>query len=555
MPQLNRTILIEKNFLHFPIKTAAERNYVQIYCRGTVHYEHYMPLTEGTPDFYAFLDVSRFRGEKLVLTVEAPKSITQSALDNILQGDDCSPDNPLYQDLYREKYRPRYHFSTRRGWTNDANGLIFYGGKYHMYYQHNPYDTEHGGVCCCWGHAVSDDLVTWEEHSDAIMPKNRFYNIASGTCFIDENNTLGYGAGALIAAYTGLLAINNTDNPDDPRHSNIGQLIAYTKNGGESFIDIPENPVLFTEKDWRDPCVFYHKESGAWIMLIYECTDGKYSFCFYRSDNLINWSKTSHIEPYYECPDIYRVNVRDEAGNPTDEEKWVLCGANGRYMIGDFDGFSFTPHTQLQCNNYGKNYYAGQTWKNSPDGEIYHIYWMAPKTYADMPFSQHMSIVTRHRLIKYSDGSYRLLREPIEALKKLRGRVSEYDICNTDGKSPFSISAGVSAEYDITVTNISEPFYITVAGKTAGYDPESCSLIFIDVSLESDKRVPIHIAKGAPLEIQIFTDVDCVEFYLNRGEASASYCTEIENSEISVKSKCSMKIKAYEMNSIWNVPE
>ena len=117
-----------------------------------------------------------------------------------------------------------------------------------------------------------------QEHDDAIMPENRFYNIASGTCAIDFNNTLGKGYGTILAAYTGLSSANFTGDVNDTRYKNIGQNLAYSTDGGYTFTPLPQNPVIHTDEDWRDPCLFWHEPSKKWIIVVFEVREGRYVF-------------------------------------------------------------------------------------------------------------------------------------------------------------------------------------------------------------------------------------------------------------------------------------
>ena len=540
-----RIIKIEADYLHFPIKKDGVMNYVSFFSRGKILHEFHFALTDQKPDYYTFLYVGDIKGQNLTLTLPRPAGIDgKKALAAILQGGPCTVDNPLYPDLYREKLRPAFHFSPRRGWNNDPNGLIYADGKYHLYFQHNPFATEHGAVNVSWGHATSKGLIHWTEHDDAIMPENRFYNIASGTCAIDFNNTLGKGYGTILAAYTGLSSANFTGDVNDTRYKNIGQNLAYSTDGGYTFTPLPQNPVIHTDEDWRDPCLFWHEPSKKWIIVVFEVREGRYVFSFYSSENLIDWTFMSCVGDFYECPDFYRIKVENEF-----IYKWVLVAANGRFVVGTFDGERFFPETDITVSDLGTASYAGQNWLNSPDGRILNICWLCTDKKADAPFCQGMTVVTELKLVRVPDG-YRLYRCPIEELTSLRKNSKKIKTSVKSG-SPYEFTLTEPCEIQITLHKTKGRVHFTVGRQHFAYDGKEKTLYLTDCPLEEDKIRPLSMEKKSPLEIRCFFDTLSVELFYNGGEFSTTYRDLLEGASVKIDGDCEMTFEVWGMRSIW----
>lgn len=238
-----------------------------------------------------------------------------------------------------EPYRPAFHFTPERNWLNDPNGLVYYKGEYHMFFQYNPFGI--GGANKSWGHAVSSDLVHWKELPVAIPVANGI-EIFSGSAVIDWNNTSGFQNGAeppMVAIYTGHGAVQD-------------QRVAYSNDRGRTFTNFSGNPVIpSTSNDFRDPNVFWHQPTSRWVMAV--CLPGQRKVRFYNSTDLKSWTQTSEFGPagstsgIWECPSFYMLPVDGEA-----TKKWVLTvscgggapsgGTGSQYFVGEFDGSTFT---------------------------------------------------------------------------------------------------------------------------------------------------------------------------------------------------------------------
>ncbi|MDX9883341.1 MAG: glycoside hydrolase family 32 protein [Prolixibacteraceae bacterium] len=316
------------------------------------------------------------------------------------------------REFNNEILRPQFHFSPEKNWMNDPNGLVHYEGEYHLFYQHNPFGPEWGYMH--WGHAISKDLVHWEYLPIALQPDNgskekEYATAWSGSGLIDHNNICGFqkdSVKTMLLFYTSY---------------QCGQRLAYSTDKGRTWNKYENNPLIpFDETDdARGPKVFWHPASGKYVMALYRKPNGNESqkgISFYTSSDLFNWEYKSHIPGFYECPDMVELSVNRRQ----DEKKWVLFDGDGSYIIGNFDGEKFTPESPKQKSDYGKNYYAAQTWNNiqETDGRDIQIAWMKGGEFPGMPFNGQMSFPCELSLEKSKDGIY-LLRNPANEIETL----------------------------------------------------------------------------------------------------------------------------------------
>jgi len=306
-------------------------------------------LPDSEPDFWVFLDMSDFKDKRALLRTEDGEM--KKGLGLIYQSDE----RQYLRNLYKEKHRPQVHFSTMRGWINDPNGLVYYDGEYHLFFQHYPFGYYWGQPH--WGHAVSTDLVHWEQLPDTLY-RHKLAGIYSGSSVIDYKNISGFKTGktdVMVAFYTTTRFLND-------REASC-QNIAYSNDKGRTWTDYKNNPVIgdrFKElgtDNARDPKVFWHKSTGKWIMVVYE----RIGHSIFTSDDLKEWKYQSHIQTFWECPELFELPVDGNSQNT----KWVMYGVSGDYLIGDFNGKRFMP--ELGMFNYlqGK-FFAAQTFNNVP---------------------------------------------------------------------------------------------------------------------------------------------------------------------------------------------
>ena len=335
----------------------------------------------------------------------------------------CKPEYVAWQNLKLgknpnpkiEDYRQRIHFSPEIGWTNDPNGMVWHKGEWHLFFQYNPLGTRWGNMS--WGHAVSKDLVKWEQLPTALYPDS-LGMIYSGSAIIDKHNTAGFGKDAMIAIYTSSYKSKSIKCQQ--------QSIAYSLDRGRTFTKYEGNPVLpSTRRNFRDPKVFWHEPTARWIMPL-ACGQGME---FYSSTNLKEWQFESRFGDKYgchfdvwECPDL--VELPYKGGT-----KWVLfCsitkdaqhGSSVQYFVGEFDGHTFTcdtPEAYTDWINYGRDNYATVTWSNVPDGRCVALAWQnnwkccSREKFPTVGYRGYMSLAYELQLIEY-EGKAKLVSRP-----------------------------------------------------------------------------------------------------------------------------------------------
>jgi sucrose-6-phosphate hydrolase SacC (GH32 family) len=422
------------------------------------------------------------------------------------------------KDYYSEKYRPQFHFSPEKNWMNAPNGLVYYDGEYHLFFQHNPKLTECGFMH--WGHAVSKDLIHWEHLPIALYPDENSTDEKhctewSGCAIVDENNVTGLQSGAektLIAFYTSY---------------ECGQRLAFSIDKGRTWEKYDGNSIIPYDDsdDARDPKVFWHKVSGKWVMVLYRRPGGseeKQGVSIYNSDNLIDWEFKSHLEGFHECPDLFELADENEIG----KAKWVILGGDGAYRLGSFNGEEFKPETDLKKLDYGKNFYATQTWSNHPEGKVIQIAWMKGAEYPEMPFNGQMSFPCELALKNTPEGQI-ITRNPIENIKLLYDNEFHKDAKNLMpgfNKNLLSSVKGkafhIIASFDIKTAD-SFGFKIRHSRKSTGTE------IRYDV-----KKNLLHCLGGksyvepkdGKLKLEILIDWSSVEIFVNDGETVMSSC-------------------------------
>lgn len=388
-----RDITIRCKYLNLPISHQVGRQRLTMQAIGMDRLQVVVRLTEGQPDYWVFKDVSALKGKTLRLHYEG----SQQALEAITQADTIVGES----EMYREENRPQFHFTTRRGWINDPNGLVYHQGLYHLYYQHNPYEREWENMT--WGHATSVDLLHWTERGDVLHP-DELGTMFSGSAVWDEHNTSGFGTRKnppLVYAYTA------------DRSDREAQCLAYSVDGGMTLHKYEGNPVVDSGAKWqthdtRDPRLLWYAPGKHWVMVLNE-RDGH---SIYTSPNLREWTYQSHVTGFWECPDLFELPVD---GNPADT-RWVMYGASNTYMIGRFDGKTFTPEEGKYRLTAG-TIYAAQTISNTPDGRRIQIGW-GRVSHPGMPFNGQMLLPTELRLTRTSQG-IRMVSTPIAEVQNL----------------------------------------------------------------------------------------------------------------------------------------
>jgi len=522
----NRELVLTAHYLNLPVTHDTLMQKVSLVIDGKTVREFNIELSEGTPGFWVFMDISSFKGKRAVLHAEHVPTGSRG-FDMIFQDDSIKDEDTFYT----EKLRPQFHFSSRCGWNNDPNGLVYNDGEYHLFYQHNPYGWKWGNMH--WGHAVSSDLIHWTELSDALYP-DRHGTMFSGSAVVDHANSSGFQKGAdkvMVAAYT-------ADSPELEV-----QCIAYSNDRGRTWEKYVKNPVIGDRHEFagshhtRDPKVFWHEPTRKWIMVLFEGTGNS----IFTSDDLKDWKYESHINGFWECPELFELPVD---GDPS-RKKWIMYGASGTYMIGNFDGKIFTMES-------GKHYYhqgilyAAQTYNDTPDGRRIQIGWGRVSS-PGMRFNQMMTFPSELTLRSTNEG-IRLFIEPIRELATLHTKA--YSLNNTmiRGENRDLLSGieaellHIIAEFEIR-TGVN--FGLVVNGYRIQYDMNNNRLN--DVFLSPEDNI---------IYLEILVDRTSVEIYANHGRL---YLSEAFNTvdnpkqlELFSHEEILLKnIEIYELKPIW----
>lgn len=398
-------------YLHLPIRNGAPKRRVTLLVDGKEMVSNEIEIADADPDWWAPMEIGNWKGSPIALVVDRLHEDSK-ALDRVQQSDQLLDS----EDLYRESLRGQFHFSPKRGWNNDPNGCVFYRGEYHLFFQHNPYGWSWGNMH--WGHAVSKDLVHWEELGDVLLP-DAMGPMFSGSAVVDWKNTSGLGSQEnppLVLIYTA------AGNP-------TVQGIAYSTDG-RKFTKYRGNPVLPQVTGGnRDPKVFWHASSDQWVMVLYVEWQGQHTIHFFTSPDLKEWELAS-ITPgdrpgagfLFECPDFFELPVEGRG----DSRMWVLMAANSDYGLGDFDGKRFWPDAMHLTGQRGKGFYAAQSFSDVPDGRRILIGWWRTET-KGMPFNQSMTVPLELGLLQTEVGP-RLTYRPVQELKKLRQKTHTFDL-------------------------------------------------------------------------------------------------------------------------------
>ncbi|OKP85432.1 glycoside hydrolase [Paenibacillus helianthi] len=447
--------------------------------------------------------------------------------------------------ITKQKYRGVYHFSPQAKWMNDPNGMVFFEGEYHLFFQHHPGGMTMGSMH--WGHAVSKDLITWEELPIALFP-DELGMIFSGSAVVDWNNTTGFfeDKPGLVAIFT-----HHLDMPEG-KPAVQRQSLAYSHDNGRTWTKYEGNPVLEHDTfiDFRDPKVFWHQETKQWVMIV-ACGQ---TVCLYHSPDLIHWTFASEFgegtgshDGVWECPDLFPLHVDGDTANT----KWVMLvsigadpafveGSRTQYFTGDFDGAVFTPDEDsehVRWLDYGRDNYAGVSWSDVPeeDGRRLFIGWMSNWMYArQTPAEEFRGAMTlpRELYLESRQGKILLVQKPVNELEVVRTPVlSLKDVTVQE------INASL-ADLQLDAYEIAARF---TRGMSAGFKVRAGAgeqtVIGIDAKAEelyvdrqTSGRLDFHEwfpgrhsaelqAPGEINDLRIFVDRTSVEVFSNGGQA------------------------------------
>lgn len=440
---------------------------------------------------------------------------------------------------YTESLRPGFHFTARDAYINDPNGLFYLDGTYHMMFQHGK-----SLATKTWGHAVGDDLLHWKQLDDAIPVDDGKYPAFSGSAFVDTENKSGLGVNGVppvLAMYTAW---------------GKGQCLAYSTDGGNTFIKHPKNPILKLPNDEkknflitaRDPEIFWHEPTEKWVMILYQnlkAIDATMGQGYFTSDNLIDWKFESHQTGYYVCPDLFQLPINGDMNN----KKWVALDWE-KYKIGEFDGKTFVPETDFIRLDQGPNqkFSANQTWENLSDNEKYRVQiaWLRGGKYPGMPFDQQMTFPCKLELVQKKGGSLRLQRTPVPAISKLYVESITRSNLRVSAEKPF-IQPLNGEFYDIFLNweSTEQPVIIDVLGHHIRCAGKEIKINKYETTLDETTQ-----------SIRLLIDRSSLELFINEGAAVITLADhqKPDSKTLRVSSQDQLKLKTatiHRLKSIW----
>jgi levanase/fructan beta-fructosidase len=426
------------------------------------------------------------------------------------------------QDTPTPQWRPVYHFTPVKNWTNDPNGLIYLNGVYHLYYQHNPFENKWGHMS--WGHATSKDLLHWQ-HLPVAIPEKESKDtttwIFSGSAVLDATNTSGFGKNAIVAIYTA----------DQPKQKKESQFIAYSNDGGLTYTNYVGNPVIDIQRpDFRDPSVI--RVGDKWVMTVAVPDDRKLQF--YGSADLKKWellsefSKQGDSRKIWECPSLTPIFVD---GDST-KKKWLLMISSGnpdaatgmQYFTGDFDGKTFKNDNPADVQlfvDYGTTFYAAIPYNNLPGHTQTMLGWLMPFETGTYPWRGQMSI-PRDLMLKTTPNGVRLYQQPAAVLNAFLDKLPALFDKNimVSNELVLKRTTGNSYWIDATFTpGTASTFGFALAGYKIGYDIASKKLYISTNKIGTTaRRSDIGVVSGEKIRIQLLFDKSSLEVFVNGGE-------------------------------------
>jgi fructan beta-fructosidase len=456
-----------------------------------------------------------------------------------------------HSKLYYEARRPQFHFSSRRGWLNDPH-LVFYDGEYHLFYEYIPHMAHfplnsNWWIHAHWGHAVSRDLLHWQELPIALSPDERGA-IFSGSLVVDWNNTASLQKGdkpPLIAMYT-------------TAGESFTQDLAFSHDRGRTWTKYENNPVIpHIVGNNRDPQVFWYAPGEKWVMALYL---DKSNFALFSSLDLKEWVRMSDITlpDEAECPELFELSVDGDPKNT----RWIFHGAKGRYLIGKFDGTSFTAESGPYDMQRGNAWYASQTFNDIPasDGRRILIPWastvfMDPSIeplYKDMPFNQSMGVPVELTLRTTEEG-LRLFANPVKELASLRTKA--YRVKSQAVRPGENAAAGVQGklldiEADVSPANAKQVAF-SLRGVAVTYDAVKQELSI------GGKSAPLRTQNGR-ITLRFLVDATSIETFGNEGRLYMAIGVKVPSNNRSVQLTAKdgdavlNSLEAFELRSIWH---
>lgn len=512
---------IERKFLNFLI--TGQRDFasaigVELLVEGRVVRSACATETFG-PEFRPrTFAVEEFMGRTARLRVNDGSATGSVAVDSFTQSDVAATIPTDSTQLFAETYRPQFHFTAERGWLNDANGLLFYRGEWHLFHQHRPAESP----ATVWGHAVSPDLLHWRHLPTAIESEGGDA-IFSGSAAVDPQNTTALQQGELPP-----VLLFYTQHPPANAGRKAVQCLAVSTDGMHTFRKFAGNPILATkDNNDRDPKGFFYAPAHAWYLLLSLSRNNidreHATYGLFRSpDAKSGWEPVQEIGPggwYWECPDFFEMRIDGDRKRT----KWVLMKGSGDYLLGDFDGAKFTPESEPIRTSWGASFYGQQTFNDVPEGRRISIGWMnsgakteVPNHYPGMPFNQQMSF-PREITLQTTPAGLRLFREPVREIAQLYTKTRELkDRPVEPGENALAGCEGELLDLELEL-RLGEAQEVTLLlhGEPLVYDAKAKTL---KVGGRSLALAPLD----GTLSLRLLLDRTSLELYANHGEVTHS---------------------------------
>jgi len=483
------------------------------------------------------------------------------------------------KSTYKEQYRPQIHFSPPAHWMNDPNGMVFYKGTYHLFYQYYPKATVWGPMH--WGHATSADMIHWKNQPVALYPDSLGL-IFSGSAVVDYNNTSGLGKNGqppLVAIFTHHDQAKEKDGKNDTENESI----AYSNDEGKTWHKYDHNPVLKNPgiSDFRDPNVNWYEAGKKWIMTLAT----KDRITFYSSPNLKEWKKESEFGEHlgahggvWECPDLFQITANDG------KKLWVLIvninpggpnsGSATQYFVGNFDGNAFRPlNNDTRWIDSGTDEYAGVTWHNTGNRHVF-LGWMSNWEYATTVPTQvwrSANTVPRELKLVNIDHNYYVTSEPVKELNSLRTTTIDLKSLNVKGERNLTkLIKRSDNQYELKFSSKQlKSFSVTLSNKGGeqliiGFDAAENSWYIdrtkagvSDFNKNFAKRMVSKRTANEPgTDVTLIVDVASVELFADKGSIvmTAIFFPKKPYTDLAVSSKGGFDMSSVTyspLKSIW----
>lgn len=476
--------LCEKKYILLPASFHAQKKRLYFHDGDKLVLDLVVALDNDAPEYRFPVDVARFRGKTLRVSCDPAMEVRFDTADEVALD-------------YAGKYRPLVHFTSKRGWLNDPNGLTYAGGKYLMYYQHNPAATTWENMH--WGFAESNDLIHWREYGDVLFPDERG-TIFSGSAIVDRRNVTGLRQGDTdVIVYFFTCA---GDTSEASRNQPFTQHLAYSTDGGRTLIRRQEPLLGQLAGGNRDPKVIPYQPDGSYIMALY--LEG-HEFALFKSMNLLDWTELQRLAlpDDAECPDFYPLPTPDGDG-----VKWVFSAASDRYVIGHFDGQRFTAETEQRQLNYGNASYAAQSWSDTPDGRRIRTAFIST-VIPGMPFGCCMDI-PQEMSLRRVNGQLRLCAIPVTEISSLYSSSRTLGLTRVDAAHPLTQMVDRKA-CDVTLrVKAGASFRVALFGLCIEYDASARQLRC------GEKAAPVTGENGT-VALRILYDTLSAEIFADSG--------------------------------------